>query len=110
MQLTFGDAEGMGKRKRTRKEIFLAEMDKDPEAGQGIYYLSASTDGSDGPTDAAGAFATPELLREARQKGLSMSAALAGNDSYHFFEALGGLYKTGPTMTNVCDLHMILVI
>lgn len=101
---------GKGGRNQEMALAFLAEMDKDPEAGQGIYYLSASTDGSDGPTDAAGAFATPELLREARQKGLSMSAALAENDSYHFFEALGGLYKTGPTMTNVCDLHMILVI
>ncbi|MFZ5426296.1 MAG: glycerate kinase type-2 family protein [Thermodesulfobacteriota bacterium] len=101
---------GKGGRNQEMALAFLAEMDKDAEAGRGIWYLSASTDGSDGPTDAAGAFATPELLQKARSMGLSMSRALSGNDSYHFFEALDGLYKTGPTMTNVCDLHMILVI
>ena len=101
---------GKGGRNQEMALAFLAEMDKDPRSGQGIYYLSASTDGSDGPTDAAGAFATPELLQKAREKGMSMASALADNDSYHFFEALGGLYKTGPTMTNVCDLHMILVV
>ncbi|MFP5221697.1 MAG: glycerate kinase [Acidobacteriota bacterium] len=102
--------EGKGGRNQEMALAFLAEMDKDAESGRNIYYLSASTDGSDGPTDAAGAFATPELLEKARKMGLSMAKALADNDSYHFFEALGGLYKTGPTMTNVCDLHMIMVI
>ncbi|KAF0234478.1 MAG: hypothetical protein FD177_859 [Desulfovibrionaceae bacterium] len=102
--------EGKGGRNQEMALAFLAEMDKDADSGKNIYYLSASTDGSDGPTDAAGAFATPELLEKARKMGLSMGKALAENDSYHFFEALGGLYKTGPTMTNVCDLHMIVVI
>jgi len=100
---------GKGGRNQEMALAFLAEMDKDPKSGLGIHYLAASTDGSDGPTDAAGAFATPELLRLARERGLSMAQALADNDSYHFFEALDGLYKTGPTMTNVCDLHLILV-
>ena len=40
---------------------------------------------------------------------IALAAALRANDSYHFFEAIGGLYKTGPTRTNVCDLHLLLV-
>jgi len=101
--------EGKGGRNQEMALAFLAELANDPERGRGITFLSASTDGTDGPTDAAGAFASGELLAGVEARGLSMQAALKANDSYHFFEALGGLYKTGPTRTNVCDLHMILV-
>lgn len=101
--------EGKGGRNQEMALAFLAELERDPEHGRGIGFLSASTDGSDGPTDAAGAYASANMLERAREAGLSTSAALKANDSYHFFEAIGGLYKTGPTMTNVCDLHMLLV-
>lgn len=101
--------EGKGGRNQEMALAFLAEMERDPEQGRGIAFLSASTDGTDGPTDAAGAYASPGMLARAREAGLSMAAALKDNDSYHFFEAIGGLYKTGPTRTNVCDLHMLLV-
>jgi len=101
--------EGKGGRNQEMALAFLAELEHDPEAGRGISFLSASTDGTDGPTDAAGAYASGELLRKVRLSGLSMQAALKANDSYHFFEALGGLYKTGPTRTNVCDLHILVV-
>jgi len=101
--------EGKGGRNQEMALAFLAEMERDPEGGRGIAFLSASTDGTDGPTDAAGAYASPEMLRRARAAGLSLSGALRANDSYHFFEAIGGLYKTGPTRTNVCDLHLLLV-
>lgn len=101
--------EGKGGRNQEMALAFLAELERDPEHGRGIGFLSASTDGSDGPTDAAGAYASANMLERAREAGLSTSAALRANDSYHFFEAIGGLYKTGPTMTNVCDLHMLLV-
>jgi hydroxypyruvate reductase len=70
---------------------------------------SLGTDGVDGPTDAAGAVATGDTLLRARQKGLDPSAALAENDSYPFFRALGDLLVTGPTGTNVMDLQIILV-
>jgi len=100
---------GKGGRNQEMALAFLAEMAKDPLEGQHIHYLAASTDGTDGPTDAAGAFATTELLAKARAKGLSIAKALKENDSYHFFEAIDGLHKTGPTMTNVCDLQIILV-
>ena len=101
--------EGKGGRNQEMALAFLAELAHDPESGRNIEFLSASTDGSDGPTDAAGAFASGTLLERARTAGLSMQDALKANDSYHFFEALGGLYKTGPTRTNVCDLHVLLV-
>jgi glycerate 2-kinase len=67
------------------------------------------TDGTDGPTDAAGAIALGETLRRARALGLDAQAHLADNDAYHFFQALGDLIVTGPTGTNVNDLLFILV-
>lgn len=70
--------------------------------------ISLATDGEDGPTDAAGAVATGETLSRARASGLDPQAALANNDSYPFFEALGDLIKTGPTGTNVNDLVLLL--
>ena len=67
------------------------------------------TDGTDGPTDAAGAIALGETIRRARSLGLDAQAYLADNDAYHFFQALGDLIITGPTGTNVNDLLFILV-
>lgn len=67
-----------------------------------------STDGIDGPTDAAGAIATGETWNKARALGLDPDDSLNRNDSYHFFEQVGGLIKTGPTGTNVNDIAVIL--
>ncbi|MDX2150282.1 MAG: glycerate kinase [Bryobacteraceae bacterium] len=74
-----------------------------------VLLLSAGTDGTDGPTDAAGAIVTGSTLPRAEAQSLSIAAALANNDSYPFFEALGDLIKTGPTGTNVMDLHLALI-
>jgi glycerate 2-kinase len=74
-----------------------------------ILLLALATDGTDGPTDAAGAIATGETACRARQIGLLPRAALQANDSYPFFDALGDLLRTGPTGTNVNDLLFILV-
>jgi glycerate 2-kinase len=71
--------------------------------------LSAGTDGTDGPTDAAGAIADGTTLARAQALGLDASAYLTNNDSYHFFQATGDLIKTGPTGTNVADIQLILV-
>jgi hydroxypyruvate reductase len=71
--------------------------------------LSAGTDGVDGPTGAAGAVADGTTVARAEALGLSAAAFLANNDSYHFFDALGDLIKTGPTGTNVADIQLILV-
>ncbi len=67
--------------------------------------LSAGTDGSDGPTDAAGAIADGDTLR----RNPDAARYLASNDSYHYFESLDDLILTGPTNTNVMDIHLILV-
>lgn len=74
-----------------------------------ILVLSGGTDGTDGPTDAAGAYAEGSTVKRALVQGLSAREYLRNNDSYHFFEALGDLIKTGPTMTNVMDLRILLV-
>ena len=66
--------------------------------------LVAGTDGIDGPTDAAGAFADSETVARARAAGLDPQRALAQNDSHTFFRALDDLLITGPTGTNVADL------
>jgi glycerate-2-kinase len=66
--------------------------------------LVAGTDGIDGPTDAAGAFADPETIARARAAGLDPQLMLAHNDSYTLFHALDDLFITGPTGTNVGDL------
>ncbi|MFZ2447425.1 MAG: glycerate kinase [Syntrophobacteraceae bacterium] len=74
-----------------------------------IALLSAGTDGSDGPTDAAGAFADGDTCRNALRKGMVPGNYLANNDSYHFFESLGDLLITGPTRTNVMDVICLMV-
>jgi glycerate 2-kinase len=100
---------GSGGRNQEMALAFLAELQRYPEHFHGVTFLAASTDGNDGPTLAAGAFASRELLYLAEKKGLSINDCLDNNDSYHFFEAIDGLLVTGPTNTNVCDLHILLV-
>jgi hydroxypyruvate reductase len=73
----------------------------------GIALLSGGTDGEDGPTDAAGAIVDESVYQAMRSAGMSPDDALRRNDAYHFFEPLGGLIKTGPTHTNVCDLRVV---
>lgn len=75
----------------------------------GIALLSAGTDGTDGPTDAAGAMVSGLTCQAARNAGLDPYAYLVANDSYSFFESLGDLIKTGPTRTNVMDMICMLV-
>ena len=71
--------------------------------------VGSATDGSDGPTDAAGAIADGTTVARARALGLDPLQYLADNDSYHFFGRLGDLITTGPTNTNVNDLIFVLV-
>ena len=107
---TFDDIQrgtGKGGRNQEMALAFLAEMERSPADADGIYFLSAATDGNDGPTDAAGAVVTGETSRRASAAGLDPAAFLARNDSYPFFEALGDLLKPGPTRTNVNDLAFL---
>jgi glycerate 2-kinase len=75
----------------------------------GITLLSAGTDGTDGPTDAAGAFVDGRSMVDARFAGLVPEHYLSDNDSYGFFARTNGLFVTGPTGTNVMDLQLILL-
>lgn len=68
------------------------------------------TDGTDGPTDAAGAAVSGETLRRAERRGLDLRRALADNDAYPLFRRLGGHIVTGPTRTNVNDLYLALIL
>jgi glycerate 2-kinase len=76
---------------------------------ENVVMLSAGTDGTDGPTDAAGAICDGKTIKRALHKELDPKQYLDNNDSYHFFQKLGDLLKTGPTNTNVMDIHLILV-
>lgn len=78
-------------------------------ARERIVILSGGTDGEDGPTDAAGAFLDAQVWKRASEQGLDVSDFLRRNDAFTFFEKTGGLIKTGPTHTNVCDLRVVLV-
>jgi hydroxypyruvate reductase len=73
-----------------------------------VTLVALATDGTDGPTDAAGAVADGQTIARARALGLSATECLARNDSYAFFDRLGDLIRTGPTNTNVNDLTFIL--
>ncbi len=79
------------------------------EGWEDVMVVALATDGTDGPTDAAGAIATGETASRARALGLDPLAHLARNDAYPLFAALGDLILTGPTGTNVNDLAFVLV-
>lgn len=74
-----------------------------------VLIFSAGTDGTDGPTDAAGAVSDGNSEARAAKQGMDARDYLERNDSYHFFDALGGLIKTGPTGTNVMDIRLMLI-
>ena len=74
-----------------------------------VTWLSAGTDGIDGPTDAAGAVVDGNTIKQAQEKGLNAREFLQNNDSYHFHDQMGALLKTGPTGNNVMDVVLVLV-
>jgi hydroxypyruvate reductase len=74
-----------------------------------IVVLAGGTDGTDGPTDAAGAHADGLTIGKAKALGMDPHAFLKRSDSYHFFKSLHDLIITGPTRTNVMDVYMLLV-
>jgi glycerate 2-kinase len=88
-----------------RNQEFVLAAAIDLAGLPGVVVFSAGTDGSDGPTDAAGAVADGETV----SRGPEAARFLDANDSYHYFESLGDLVKTGPTNTNVMDVRLMLV-
>lgn len=96
---------GLGGRNMELALAFALEI-----AGKkGISLLSAGSDGTDGPTDAAGAIVDGKTVIKAQRMGIDPKAYLENNDSYHFFQKVGGLFVTGPTGTNVMDIQIILI-
>ncbi|GBE16170.1 putative hydroxypyruvate reductase [bacterium BMS3Abin14] len=98
-----------GRGKGGRNQEFALAAAPGIEDLPGVVILSGGTDGTDGPTDAAGAIADGTTLSRAHSAGMDPFQYLDDNNSYRFFEALGDLLITGPTMTNVMDIHVILV-
>lgn len=98
-----------GKGKGGRNQEFALAAALDIAGLPDVVVLSAGTDGTDGPTDAAGAVVDGETVKRAVGLGLKPRAALDGNDAYPFFERLGDLVITGPTRTNVMDVRLVLV-
>jgi len=99
--------QGEGKGGRNQEFALASAMIID--GMENIVVLSGGTDGTDGPTDAAGAIADGRTMARARAGGLDPLDFLKRNDSYHFFQPLDDLIITGPTRTNVSDVYMILV-
>lgn len=98
----------MGKGGRSQEMALSVAIDIDGLPG--CVFLAAGTDGTDGPTDAAGAFADGKSVARAKSSGLlHPTAFLRDNDSYTFFKTVDDLFITGPTRTNVMDLQVLLV-
>jgi glycerate 2-kinase len=98
-----------GKGKGGRNQEFVLAAAQDIAGMENVVIMSAGTDGTDGPTDAAGAVADGKTVDRARESGMDPARFLTENDSYPFFKALDDLIITGPTYTNVMDLRIMLV-
>jgi glycerate 2-kinase len=98
---------GEGKGGRNQEFILAAAIRID--GLHDVVIASMNTDGIDGPTDACGALCDGLTVSRARTMNLDPEDYLARNDSYRFFDRLGDLLKTGPTNTNVMDIHILLV-
>ncbi len=102
---------GQGRGGRNTEFVLASLVDMEKAKIEGLEWLilSLGTDGIDGPTDAAGAWADPRTIKTARALGLNASEYLDDNDSYGFFKQTGNLIMTGPTGTNVMDLRVFLL-
>jgi glycerate-2-kinase len=96
---------GLGGRNMELALSFAMEI----EGIDGITLLSAGTDGTDGPTDAAGAIVNGNTVKKAEGIGLNTDEYLNNNDSYNFFKKIDGLFITGPTGTNVMDIQIVVI-
>src|SRR5271170_6986000 len=93
-----------------RNSEFLLSLAAALNGAAGIAAIACDTDGIDGTEDNAGAILLPDSIARAAAKGVAIEAALAQNDAWGFFDALGDLVVTGPTLTNVNDFRAILVV
>ncbi len=100
---------GPGKGGRNQEFALWCLHETQSWESQPVLFASLGSDGSDGPTDAAGAVVSPATRARARELRLDSGDYLHRNDSYHFFQQLHDLIITGPTGTNVMDFHFALV-
>jgi hydroxypyruvate reductase/glycerate 2-kinase len=105
--VTLGPSPGRGG--RNQEFVLSAAVYLGASRMRNMVILSGGTDGEDGPTDAAGAFADETTLTRAAASGLDPSRYLERHDAYSFFEATGDLLKTGLTRTNVMDVRVVLL-
>ena len=98
-----------GKGRGGRNAEFLLALAVALNGAPGIHAIAGDTDGIDGTEDNAGALIGPDSLARGAALGIDARRALADNDGYGFFAALGDLVMTGPTRTNVNDFRAILV-
>ena len=96
---------GLGGRNQELALSAAAALSQIPNAA----IISVGSDGTDGPTDAAGGYADTQTLAALREKGLNYTQMLGNNDSYHALKAVDGLIFTGPTGTNVNDVAVALI-
>lgn len=92
-----------------RNTEFLLALAVALDGHAGIHAIACDTDGIDGSEDNAGAVIGPDTLTRAEAAGLDAKAYLAGNDAYSFFDRLGALVVSGPTLTNVNDFRAIII-
>lgn len=74
-----------------------------------VCIFSVGSDGTDGPTDAAGGYSDGNTIKKMRENGITPEDMLENNDAYHALESVGALIKTGPTGTNVNDVAVLLI-
>lgn len=98
-----------GKGKGGRNTEFLLALGIALDGAPGIYAVAGDTDGIDGSEDNAGALLYPDTLARAAAAGLNAKAMLADNDPWTFFNGIGDLLVTGPTLTNVNDFRAVLI-
>lgn len=98
---------GKGKGGRNQELALSAALDISQVPGAGVF--SVGSDGTDGPTDAAGGYVDYTTAAELQSRGISISEVLANNDSYHALQSVDGLIVTGPTGTNVNDVAVALL-
>jgi glycerate 2-kinase len=98
-----------GAGKGGRNTEFLLGFAVANQAPSGIWAIAGDSDGIDGTEDAAGAIVTPDTLARGRAAGLDARRYLTAHDSYSYFDVLGDLVRTGPTLTNVNDIRAILI-
>lgn len=103
--VTLGESHGKGGRNQELAMLLAAGI----EGIDGVVGLSCGTDGSDGPTDAAGGFFDGSTCARATQAGVDIGLSIREHDSYHALNACGDLIRTGPTLTNVMDIQCVII-